>query len=192
MINNKQIALLHTAKKSLGLTEDDYRALLGSVGAESAKEMTDGQFDRVVRRLRDAGFRPVQRKKGKPKPSWPKHKRHMTAKIEAILKELKLEWSYADGIAKQMFGIERVSWLDPDQLFKVMAALIYRQWKVRKEKIVDTLFERGLPVWEAVNVAYELYELMINDKQHNEIIDEWIKRERSGNGQKNTKASSPR
>ena len=52
MINNKQIALLHTAKKSLGLTEDDYRALLGSVGAESAKEMTDGQFDRVVRRLR--------------------------------------------------------------------------------------------------------------------------------------------
>ena len=112
----------------------------------------------------------------------------MTAKIEAILTELKLEWSYADGIAKQMFGIERVAWLDPDQLFKVMAALIYRQWKVRKEKIVDTLFERRLPVWEAVNVAYELYELMINDKQHNEIIDEWVKRERSGKSKTNQHA----
>ena len=188
MINNKQIALLHTAKKSLGLTDDDYQALLGSVGAESAKEMTDGQFDRVVRRLRNAGFRPVQRKKGKPKPSWPKHKRLMLAKIEAILKELKLEWSYADGIAKQMFGIEQVSWLDPDQLFKVMAALIYRQWKVRKAKILDTLFERGLPFWEAAGVAYELYALEINDKQHEEIMFEWIKRERSEKSKTNQHA----
>ncbi len=44
-------------------------------------------------------------------------------KIEALLVDNNLPWAYADGIAKQMFKVEKVDWLERGQLRKVVAAL---------------------------------------------------------------------
>jgi phage gp16-like protein len=49
------------------------------------------------------------------------------SKIEAILAVLGLPWSYVDAMAKKMFRVDRVRWLDPDQLHKLLVALIYHQ-----------------------------------------------------------------
>ncbi|MBN0098998.1 regulatory protein GemA, partial [Pseudomonas aeruginosa] len=50
--------------------------------------------------------------------------------IEAQLAEMKLPWSYADKIAKQMFGVAKVAWLKkPDQLTAILAALHVEQEK---------------------------------------------------------------
>jgi len=46
-------------------------------------------------------------------------------KIEAFLAEAKRSWAYADGMALRMFKVERVEWLDPGQLQKMVAALTY-------------------------------------------------------------------
>lgn len=56
-LTKKQIALLHVAKSRLGLQEGDYRAILSLYGgAESAKDLTLGGFERVMRHLQQLGF----------------------------------------------------------------------------------------------------------------------------------------
>lgn len=47
-------------------------------------------------------------------------------KIEALLADNKLPWAYADGIAKQMFKVDKVDWLEREQLRKVVAALVVK------------------------------------------------------------------
>lgn len=56
-------------------------------------------------------------------------KRRMIAKVGAILADLGHEWSYADGISKQMFKIDKVEWCEQGQLYKVVQALVYQQKK---------------------------------------------------------------
>lgn len=54
----------------------------------------------------------------------------MITKIEALLADMRLPWSYADGIVKQMYGIERCAWArTPAQLKAVIAALYNLQKK---------------------------------------------------------------
>lgn len=45
-------------------------------------------------------------------------------KIQALLCDRKLSWSYADAISQQMFGIDRIEWCRPSELRPVIAALI--------------------------------------------------------------------
>ncbi len=53
----------------------------------------------------------------------PAGKAPLINKIEVLLTDNKLPWVYADGIAKQMFKVEKVDWLEREQLRKVVAAL---------------------------------------------------------------------
>lgn len=53
----KQLALLHAARRKLGLDEDSYRAVLKRHGdVDSAKELTPEGFKRVVDHFRASGF----------------------------------------------------------------------------------------------------------------------------------------
>lgn len=57
-ITRKQIALLHVAKRDLGLTDDDYRAILARYGrCESAAELSAPGFTAVMKYLTALGFR---------------------------------------------------------------------------------------------------------------------------------------
>ncbi|PND33757.1 regulatory protein GemA, partial [Achromobacter pulmonis] len=61
-------------------------------------------------------------------------------KIEAYLADMKLPWSYADTIARQQTGIERVAWLrKQEDLRGVIAALHVEQGK---RGLLETLDER--------------------------------------------------
>lgn len=63
MSRNRQITLIHVAKKTLGLDEDSYRALLiGAVGLDSLKSCTDDQLARVIRKMKEMGFTPTPSK----------------------------------------------------------------------------------------------------------------------------------
>ncbi len=72
----------------------------------------------------DANFNISSRKRPLkvPKAKWP-----LVSKINAILLDLGLEWSYADGVSKKMFDVETTEWCDTDQLYKVVQALTYHQ-----------------------------------------------------------------
>ncbi|WP_371319715.1 phage protein GemA/Gp16 family protein, partial [Pseudomonas aeruginosa] len=45
-------------------------------------------------------------------------------KITALLASAHRPWSYADHMARRMFQVERVEWLDDSQLYRLMQALI--------------------------------------------------------------------
>lgn len=55
----KKVALVHVAKRQLGLVEDDYRAILQrAAGVVSAAELSEHTFDLVMAELTRLGFRP--------------------------------------------------------------------------------------------------------------------------------------
>lgn len=122
MIQRSALAKIHIAKKQLAMTDDDYRAMLLSIGGvTSAKELTSIAAAKVLSHLERCGFKPVSRIGRRPRP--PRDRKALVGKIEALLAEAKRPWSYADALAKHMFGIEKIDWCDGDQLWRVVAAL---------------------------------------------------------------------
>lgn len=101
-------------------------------GVESTKELTVAQFDEAMRFFTACGF--VYRPKVKKAPVIRAQKRVKQVYLVAInkaLEELGKDWAYAEGIAKQMFHLDKVvwQWLSPEQLHKVQIALIYEERK---------------------------------------------------------------
>ncbi len=135
LIGNREKSLIHVAKAQLGMTEEAYRDMLSSVGVSSSKELDQAGFDEIMTRLRAAGFRPEHksaRKSGMHREPAPE-KKPMISKIGAILAELGLPWSYADSIARNMFGADRLAWCDSEQTHKILQALIIHQRRKRME-----------------------------------------------------------
>lgn len=57
-VNSKQLALIHVAKKELGLAEEDYRSILEIYGGvSSAKFLTLEGFERVMSHMEQLGFK---------------------------------------------------------------------------------------------------------------------------------------
>lgn len=122
MIDRAILAKIHVAKKQLAMEDDAYRAMLQSVaGVRSAKDLTVTQAEKVLAHLRKCGFTPAPKFGRRPTP--PRDRQALVSKIEALLAEAKRPWSYADALAKHMFGIEKIDWCDGDQLWRVVAAL---------------------------------------------------------------------
>jgi phage gp16-like protein len=132
LIGNKEKALVHVAKQKLGLSDEDYRAILASVGVSSSKELNHVQLDEVMRRFHSGGFRPINKFRRR-KVSDPKAP--LLRKIAAILGATGLTDAYVNGMAVKMFGVQSYLWLDVEQLWKVVAALsIYVKRKKKRTK----------------------------------------------------------
>ena len=126
MISKGKLAQIHIAKAQLGLSDEDYRAILArTAGVSSAKELTNRTVGGVMREFRRLGFEPKPAKKaGRKAPSPPRSRQSVMSKIEAMLTHAERPWAYADSMAKRMFNVERVDWLDDDQLHRLMTGLI--------------------------------------------------------------------
>lgn len=129
----RQLAAIHAAAKQLGMDDDTRRDLMCRLtGQRSAAALDDWGRAVVLAELRRLGANhPSGRKPGRH----PGKPHNMTARppltrIEQLLAEMGLSWAYADGIAKQMFRIERCAFLAGPQLRAVIAAL-YREQKRR-------------------------------------------------------------
>ena len=58
-LTRKQTALIHVAKKQLGLGDADYRAvLLDAAGVDTSTDLDNDGFDAVLKRLKALGFKP--------------------------------------------------------------------------------------------------------------------------------------
>jgi phage gp16-like protein len=134
MITNKQKALIHIAKQKVGMSDEEYRDLLGGFGVTSSKDLTHGKFDSLMTHFKGLGFRQAP---GKPyKQLHPiGSKKRLLYKIEAQITEMNLSWKYVDGMAKKMFGVDRMIWCVPQQLHKIVAALNYHQKRIEKKKV---------------------------------------------------------
>lgn len=133
----RALAAIHAAKRTLDMDEGSYRDLLERVSVtkgqarQSAKHMSPSQLIAVLEEFkRLGGLRPSPKTKGKPANFNSNAMPEMITKVEALLADMKLPWSYADSIAKRQFGIERVAWCrTQDQLRSIIAALDVEQEK---------------------------------------------------------------
>ncbi len=138
------LAKIHVAKKQLGLTEEEYRALLdGHFGAASAADLGLTDLKRLVLVMADYGFKPSKghaRRGATRKKTIPATleqddlgREPLMKKIEAQLAEkgraegTDVPWGYAVAILKrQSGGVTRCfEHATPEQLRKVIAALTY-------------------------------------------------------------------
>lgn len=128
-----RLGRIHQGKKSLGLAESEYRALLvrasagpdGLGGYDSSANMTEDQHIAVLREMARLGFKAADaagRKRafpGRPKGDLSP----MLRKVEALLTDSKRPWSYAHAMAKRMHNVQRVEWLNDHDLHGLVAAL---------------------------------------------------------------------
>lgn len=130
---NSDLAKIHVAKKSLNMTDEDYRAMLWTQGrVTSAADLDHVGRQRVLDHLKACGFKPSATKNPKrpARPTPAPEKLKLVRRIRAQLISLDhLPDTYADGIAKQMFGLQFYEWATPDQLHAITAALAVEQRK---------------------------------------------------------------
>jgi phage gp16-like protein len=125
-LRQRDLARIHLYKKKLGLDEDTYRALLeGVTGKSSAAAMNRTERWWVLLELTrlDIGARAMV-VPDKPQPP-PPEKARLLYKIESLLAKEDRPEEYAHAMAKRMFKVDLVQWCDPDQLRRIVAALVY-------------------------------------------------------------------
>lgn len=133
---NRELAQIHIAKAQLASlfpTDDDYRQMLFTVArVRSAKDLDYAGRKKVIEHLVKLGFNPAAPKSSKrpPRPTPAADKIKLVKRIRAQLISLdRLPDTYADGVAKQMFGVDRYEWCTHDQLHAITAALAVKQRK---------------------------------------------------------------
>lgn len=117
------LAQIHIAKKQLGLDDDTYRQMLQSLtGKQSCSGMVISELKAVLRHLKKCGFKNKQPRFGQ-RPNPGVTRQPLMNKVEALLADNGLHWNYAHSMAQRMFKVEKIDWLDPHQLRKLVAAL---------------------------------------------------------------------
>ena len=116
------LAMIHIAKKELGLDDETYRNMLWTV----ARVNSSGALDHagraaVLDHLKGCGW--AHKTKA---PDVAAAKQKLIAKIHALLAEMKLPWEYAQGIAKQMYKRDQLQWCTPFELRGIITALVKR------------------------------------------------------------------
>lgn len=122
-MKRKEIQLIHIAKQQLGMDDETYRAMLWSVARVKSSTALDwAGRKKVLDHLKACGFKSTA--SNRPAPA--RDKAPLVAKIRALLIALDHKPdAYADGMARNMFKVERFEWCTPEQLGKIVAALNY-------------------------------------------------------------------
>lgn len=136
---NKDLSLIHIAKKQLGLDDDTYRNMLWTLcRVRSAGDLrTSADREKVIQHLKNCGFKPAKSKVQKAKPGdhgTPPHNLRTNPqmqKIEALLADAQRPWQYAEAMARGMYRKDRLEFCDPGELSGIIAALVKDQQRRR-------------------------------------------------------------
>jgi phage gp16-like protein len=131
---NSDVIKIQVARKELKLNDGDYRAILiAQGGVESSKDLTHEGRQRVLAYLQKQGWKPKASTKPK-RPARPTPKADALPLVKRIRAQLisldRLPDTYADGIAKQMFGDaapQFFEWCPIRDLERISQALTYQQ-----------------------------------------------------------------
>lgn len=139
---NRELAMIHVAKKQLAMDDESYRAMLWACGrVRSSKDLDYGGRQRVIEHFKKCGFVAVKSKTahpGRPHNIDSASRGPQIQKVEALLADAGREWAYADGMVKRMFKVERVAMCHEGQLQKLIAALNYdKKRRATRQKATD-------------------------------------------------------
>lgn len=142
----RELAQIHIAKKQLDIDDTTYRAMLSTIArVDSAADLNAEGRRQVLAHLKARGFKPKASVSSPHRSVRGAHsdwdwvnkaapaKQAMLRKIAVMLKEAEREKAYVDAVARQMFGVELVEFCAPDQLRRIVSALVYDQRR-RAEK----------------------------------------------------------
>lgn len=136
-LRSSDLAKIHIAKKELGLSADDYTALLRAVcQVDSASKLDVAGRAKLLAHFRKIGWKPGASSGGRPatvsrpRPSRPTPSVDAAPLVRRIRAQLislgNLPDSYADGIAHQMLGEQApkyFEWCHLTDLYKISQAL---------------------------------------------------------------------
>lgn len=140
-LRSRELATIHVLKNKLGLSDDDYRAMLASVvGVTSAGKITaSADRQRVITHLRDLERRMGMDEKAPaaaPKRGWmsfEKDDEPLVRKIKAMWIELgkegHVERTTVEALnawVQRHWGVDHVRWLSPKQQSKAVEMM--KQW----------------------------------------------------------------
>lgn len=133
MISNKKKAVIHIAKAQVGMSDEEYRDLLSSVGVESSKDLTGNTFGKIMDHFEKLGFKTKAKTRKRKINNLPVDKKALMEKLEAILLDLDLSWGYVDSIAASRFGVDRAQWLEGEPLYKLVQIMAVHQKRQRRK-----------------------------------------------------------
>lgn len=139
-ITKKQVVMLQVVRRRQGIGDELWVEMKRSMGVASTTELSQGQMNALLRRMGAepdvAGAGAAQPlRKAVSKRTWqaPEHRERMIAKMGKILDELDLPWSYADGIARKMHGVDSIRFCTADQTFRVLQGImVYHRRQLKK------------------------------------------------------------
>lgn len=149
-----ELARIHIAKAKLGLSDEDYRAVVWNIGTvDSAAELDAAGRRALITRL-ESHLPASARYSGRPHNIGARG-REAQLKIEALLTDAGQPWSYAAAIAQRMHR-KRLEWLTAEQLAGVIAALE----KAALKRLRSELEQQLGPHWEdpAKVIALHLFD----------------------------------
>jgi phage gp16-like protein len=121
----KELAMIHLAKKELGLDEDLYRLVIKqNCGVESAADLDEAGRRKLLAFFRSQGWGRPDHANGKPHNFSEPSRARLMSKIEALLAEAKRPWSYATALAKKICKKDRLAFCTPHELGFIISALM--------------------------------------------------------------------
>lgn len=154
MSRNAELAKIHLGTKQLGMGVDDYRCMLWTVArVRSAKDLDEHQRHAVIKHLVKCGATFERPKKAGQRPHNYNQLPEYITKVEALLADMGLSWSYADSIARNITGgvgsqdkapgVEKLAWVKGDRHWRaIIAALSVEQEKRGLLASVDELLQK--------------------------------------------------
>ena len=137
-INDAKVRLIHVARRQLGLTEEDYRAVLGLYGGVERSGDLDGQgFTAVMSRFEQLGFRstsarrPLAARLGMASPG-------QVALIRQIWAECTEEEGTEAGLGKWLetrFKVSSIRFLTAELASKVITGLRAMRTKRKARRV---------------------------------------------------------
>ncbi|NLV23624.1 MAG: regulatory protein GemA [Deltaproteobacteria bacterium] len=131
----KALAKIHIAGKELGLSEAEYRDLIGAVAPdkESAAELDEEQLHLLLNRFYLLGWRPRRpRSVTRPLPPMVWKARHLWLELHALGAVNHPGWSSLARFCKRVTGVEDLRRLDVRQATVVIEAL--KDWLARTKR----------------------------------------------------------
>lgn len=119
----KLLAMVHMAKKDMGLDEDTYRAMLvEQFGVSSAAALSTVEMERLLKHMKSKGWKREDRRT----PEQLEQAQLVSLKNRAITLAEKLENGEArlNGLCRKLFDVSRVEWVrDTGQMQRLLSVL---------------------------------------------------------------------
>lgn len=130
----RDLAKIHLAKKDLQIDDDTYGDILWTLcRVRSARDLDVHGRAQVLAYFRKLGWRPRRGANSHPGRPHNVDSDERLQKIEALLADMRLPWSYADALAARMYQVDKVAWVrDDTQLAGIITALSRKQAKLKE------------------------------------------------------------